>query len=119
MAYFAKLQNNIVVHIEVIHDNEAKTEEQGIKFLKSIYPNSNCEWVQTSDDSLNVTFRKNQAQKGGTYNKQLDAFIPPCDFKSWTFNKETCRYYPPIPRPAHWCRWNEEKQKWDLYGKDY
>lgn len=118
MASFAKLKDNIVQQVIVVHDNEVPTEKQGIAFLKSIYSDEDCTWVQ-SDDRAEVKFRKNKAEIGGTYNKELDAFIPPCNFKSWIFNKETCRYEAPIPRPAHWCRWNEEKQKWDLHGKDY
>ena len=112
MASFAKLQDNIVQQVVVVHNNEAPTEEQGIKFLKSLYTKEDCVWVQT-DENVEAKFRKNRANIGDTYNKELDAFIPRCDFKSWTFNKETCRYDPPVPRPAHWCRCNEEKQKWD------
>ena len=118
MASFAKLQDNIVQQVVVVHNNEAPTEEQGIKFLKSLYTKEDCVWVQT-DENVEAKFRKNRANIGDTYNEQLDAFIPRCDFKSWTFNKETCRYDPPVPRPAHWGRLNEEKQKWDLHGKDY
>ena len=118
MASFAKLKNNIVQQVIVVHDNEVPTEEQGIRFLKSLYPNEDCTWVQT-DDNVEAKFRKNRANIGDTYDKNLDAFIPACRFKSWTFNKETCRYDPPVPRPAHWSRWNEEKQKWDLHGIDY
>ena len=118
MASFAKLQDNIVQQVVVVHDNEAPTEAQGIKFLKSLYPKEDCIWVQT-DENVEAKFRKNRANIGDTYNEQLNAFIPRCNFNSWTFNKETCRYDPPVPKPAHWCRWNEEKLKWDLHGKDY
>ena len=118
MAAFAKVKDNIVQQVISVHDNEVPTEEKGIEFLKSLFPNEDCTWVQT-DENAEVKFRKNRANIGDTYNKELDAFIPRCDFKSWKFNKDTCRFDPPIPRPAHWCRWNEEKMKWDLAGIDY
>ena len=50
MASFAKLQDNIVQQVVVVHNNEAPTEEQGIKFLKSLYTKEDCVWVQTDEN---------------------------------------------------------------------
>ena len=38
MAHFAKLdENNIVQRVEVVHNNEAPTEEAGVAFLNKIH----------------------------------------------------------------------------------
>ena len=116
MAHFAELDdNNTVLRVIVVHNNEAPTEAKGIEFLKTIFPNIS-NWKQTS---YNAKFRKHFAEVRAKYDEDLDAFIPPCNFKSWTFNKNKCMYEAPIPKPKCLARWNEDKFKWEIYGKDY
>ena len=69
MAAFAKVKDNIVQQVISVHDNEVPTEEKGIEFLKSLFPNEDCTWVQT-DENAEVKFRKNRANIGDTYNKE-------------------------------------------------
>jgi hypothetical protein len=101
MAHFAQLDNNIVINIIVVHNNELldqdgnEIEQKGIDFCKSLY-GQDTEWVQTS---YNANFRKNYASGGGTYNKELDAFIGQKPYASWILNTDTCKWEAPLEKP--------------------
>jgi hypothetical protein len=58
-------------------------------------------------------FRKNYAGIGYTYNADIDAFVPPKPYASWTLNNDTALWEPPVPKPlgGMWT-WNEEGQEW-------
>tara|TARA_R100001086_G_C11639870_1_gene204239 strand:- start:65 stop:457 length:393 start_codon:yes stop_codon:yes gene_type:complete len=126
MAHFAKLdQNNIVITINVVHNNEllidgAENEQKGINFLNNLF-NTNDNWKQTSYNTLGgvhkldgTPFRKNYAGIGYTYNENKDAFIPPKPYSSWTLNDDTCRWEAPVAYPDDGkdYRWNEETTNW-------
>jgi hypothetical protein len=68
-------------------------------------------WVQTS---YNATFRKNYAGVGYRYDEDLDAFIPPQPFPSWTLNEVTARWMSPTPYPqdGRVYNWDEETLTW-------
>jgi len=59
-------------------------------------------------------FRKNFAGIGFLYSFELDAFIPPKPYNSWSLNETTCLWHPPVPYPddgkAYY--WDEESQSW-------
>ena len=59
-------------------------------------------------------FRKNYAGVGYTYSSQLDAFIPPQLYQSWTLDESTCLWEPPTQMPDDGKRylWNEETKSW-------
>ena len=71
-------------------------------------------WIETFiEDEDNP--RKDYASIGGTYRKDLDAFIPKKDDgkTSWVLDETTCRWKaptPPGPKPTDgkYYRWNEE-----------
>lgn len=118
MAHYAKLGLNykildvVVVDNKVITDENGKEVEQlGIDFLEELtnYPY----WVQTS---YNATIRKNYACHGFRYDEDLDAFIPPKPFTSWSLNEETCQWEAPTPSPSGDTpfMWDEETQEWVL-----
>lgn len=108
MAHFAKigLDNKVIdtVVIDNIHlmDHQGnEQEEKGIEYLRNLTGHEI--WVQYSYNTYANThvlgktpFRKNSAIVGGTYNSELDAFIPPepanNEISSFTFNSETCRW---------------------------
>lgn len=118
MAHFAQLdENNIVINIIVVHNNELldpmgiEQEQKGIEFCKNLF-GADTNWKQTS---YNATFRKNYACGGATYSPELDAFIPPKPWPSWTtLDTETCRYQAPIPYPQDGkvYLWNESVLNW-------
>ena len=121
MAHFAKLdKDNKVINVEVVANsvitdsNGQENEQIGINFLRELYEEPNGVWKQTS---YNGNFRKNFASIGTTYDETRDAFIPVKMYDSWTFNEDTCRYDPPVPKPADTETsaffWNEETRNWD------
>lgn len=116
MAHFAKLdENNVVLEVHVVNNNEllqdgVESEAKGIQFLvdwSGGYPL----WKQTS---YNGSFRKRYAGIGYIYNPQLDAFIPPKPFESWTLNEDTCLWEPsaPIPEDGQSYNWDESTLSW-------
>ena len=114
MAHFAKIDdNNIVKQVVVVSNDIATTEQSGIDFLNSLYPNNNLTWLQTS---YNGNIRKNFASINSTYDADRDAFIHPQPYLSWILNETTCGWESPIPYPTdeHTYDWNEENQTWDL-----
>lgn len=117
MANFAKLnENNEVINVIVLNNSELlvngkESEDQGIKFLKE-WSGGHENWKQCS---YNNNFRKNYPAIGGKYDAELDAFINPSPYESWLFNKDTCRWYAPVPYPddGKSYLWNEQLLNWE------
>jgi hypothetical protein len=117
MAHFAKLGiDNIVLEVLVVNNVDTMTpqgeekEEIGVAFLQNL--TGHAAWKQTS---YNNSFRKRYAGAGYTYNSELDAFIPPKPYTSWTLNTQTADWQAPVAYPSDdkSYLWNEENQTWD------
>ena len=109
MAHFAKVLNGLVTQVIVAEP----------EFFDSFIDTSPGEWVQTSYNTIGgehvdggIPLRKNYASVGFTYDRNLDAFIPPKPFPSWSLNEETCLWEPPTPKPEGVYFWDESKQEW-------
>jgi len=111
MAHFAKVNNNIVEQVIVAEP----------EFFETFVDTSPGEWIQTSYNtkggvhaSGGTPLRKNFAGIGFTYDKDLDAFIPPKPFNSWVLNEETCLWDPPTSEPNDDknYRWDESTTSW-------
>jgi hypothetical protein len=119
MAHFAQLSNDNTVS-QVIVVNNADTIDQdgneseaiGIAFCQTLL-GADTSWRQTS---YNAKIRKNYAGIGFTYDEDLDAFIPPKPFPSWSLDSQTCQWKPPIPYPTDGERyqWDEDELAWLL-----
>lgn len=77
MAYFAKLENNIVTQVISISNDVCgaeypASESVGQDFIASL--GLDGEWLQTS---FNNNFRGTYAGIGYTYDAELDEFVPP------------------------------------------
>ena len=91
MAHFAQLdENNVVIQVIVVSDSDTSDvngieyEEIGIAFCKKLF-GFNTNWKQTSyNDKIRVRY----AGIGYSYDENLDAFIPPKPYESWTLNQE-------------------------------
>jgi hypothetical protein len=101
MAHFAKLdENNVVTEVHVVANrdtsdaNGVEKEYIGQAFLEKLFGGN---WKQTS---YNGNIRKNYAGIGYTYNADIDAFVPPKPYASWTLNNETAQWEAPTPMPA-------------------
>jgi hypothetical protein len=117
MAHFAELgENNIVLRVIVVSNkdtsdiNGTEIESIGAEFCRSLLGGT---WKQTS---YNGNFRKRYAGIGYTYNSNLDAFIPPQPYPSWTLDNELADWVAPTPVPVEEgksFRWNESTLSWD------
>jgi len=117
MAHFAQInENNVVTQVIVVSNDDCPdpapdNEAQGQAFIASL--GLTGEWKQTS---YNARFRKNYAGIGFTFREDIDAFVSPQPYASWTLNEETAKWEAPIARPEEgaW-HWNETTQQWDEY----
>jgi hypothetical protein len=129
MAHYAELnENNEVIYVaymdnEIITDeNGNEVEELGIQHLHT-HHGADRKWVRTS---YRGNFRNKYAGVGDTYREDLDMFISPQPYPSWSLNETTGQWEAPIPAPelteeqtnseTHFYSytWNEETQSWDL-----
>jgi hypothetical protein len=125
MGHFAKLDENNIVTQVIVVDNKDITdpftgqedEILGIAFCKKLLGGK---WVQTS---YNGNIRKRYAGVNYSYNKALDAFVPPAPFDSWVLVDETADWEAPLgPAPelteeeieaGSRYQWNEEAYQED------
>ena len=63
-----------------------------------------------------ISFRKNYAGLGFTYDPIRDAFISPKPYPSWILNEETCIWEAPVPYPndGQLYSWDETTKSWVL-----
>jgi hypothetical protein len=114
MAHYCKLdENNIVTEVIVI-DNKDTADANGVE--KEYIGAAFCErlfggtWKQTS---YNGNIRKNYAGIGYTYNADIDAFVAPKPYASWTLDANAQWQAPTaMPTDGKMYSWNEETQTW-------
>lgn len=116
MAHYAQLdENNVVVSVIVV-DNKDTADANGVE--KEYIGAAFCErlfggtWKQTS---YNGNIRKNYAGIGYSYNADIDAFVPPQPYPSWTLDANA-QWQPPVAMPTdgNMYSWNETNQAWEV-----
>lgn len=124
MAHYAILdQNNVVINVITGRDEDDLVEgvDNWEDYYSSVHDGLRC--LRTSRNTKGnihldggVPFRKNYASIGYTYRDDIDAFIPPQLFDSWSLNEETCLWEPPVPYPddGNYYTWNEDALEWKL-----
>ena len=127
MAHFVQLdENNIVTQVIVVANedttdtNGVEVEEIGVAFCKKLL-GAETNWKQTS---YNNNMRVRYAGTGYLYDAELDAFIAPKPFESWTLVEETADWESPLgPAPElteaqvesrSFYKWDEENLAWVL-----
>ena len=118
MAHFAQIENNIVTQVIVI-DNKDTADASGVE--KEYIGAAFCErlfggtWKQTS---YNNRIRKHYAGIGYTYREDIDAFIPPQPFPSWTLDVDV-NWQPPVAMPTDGQKysWNESTLSWEVVNE--
>lgn len=107
MAHAAEIDpsTNRVLRVIVVHNTFEPNVEQ---WCADTYGGV---WKQTS---YNGTIRKNFAGIGYEYRADLDAFVPPQPFSSWTLEPQTAQWKPPVPYPSDggMYEWDEALQLW-------
>ena len=110
MAHFAKVNNGIVEQVIVAEP----------EFFQTFVDSSPGEWIQTSYNTRGGQhpegrpLRKNYAGVGYTYDRVLDAFIPPKPYASWLLNEDTCLWDAPVAYPddGKTYSWDEATTNW-------
>ena len=104
MSHWAEIdENNIVLRVLVGNNNSA---DEGEAFMNSL----GGTWVKTS---YNGTIRKNFAGIGFEYRADIDAFVAPQPYLSWTLDEEA-KWQPPVPYPTDGVMyiWDETITDW-------
>ena len=125
MAHFAQLDdNNVVTQVIVVSNddtsdsNGVETESIGVAFCQKLL-GADTNWKQTS---YNNNMRTRYAGIGYSYNSELDAFIPPQPYASWTLNSTSKDWEAPITQPTltdeqiaanSYYRWDEDAYQAD------
>jgi len=111
MAYYAFLDENNIVTEVIPGINETE-------LIEGLTPEiwyGNFRGQVCKRTSYNDNIRKRYAGIGYSYSEELDAFILPKPFSSWSLNEETCDWEAPTPRPTDGDYvWNESTLSWDL-----
>ena len=117
MAHYAQIdENNIVTQVIVI-DNKDTADANGVE--KEYIGAAFCErlfggtWKQTS---YNGNIRKNYAGIGYAYNADIDAFVAPKPYASWTLDANA-QWQPPVAMPTDGTMespytWDEATTSW-------
>ena len=107
MAHFAEIDgNNIVKRVIVVGDADCNggdfptSEASGAAFCNKLLGGT---WKQTS---YNNNFRKRYAGTGYKYDADLDMFISPQPYASWTLNSEG-DWEAPVAKPEGDYTWDE------------
>jgi len=115
MAHFAQINSdNVVTQVIVVSNDDCgggdypESDAVGAAFCTNLLGGT---WKQTS---YNNNFRVRYAGIGYAFDEDLDAFIAPKPYPSWTLNEETADWEAPVARPEEgaWA-WNEANQRWD------
>lgn len=110
MSHFAKVVAGKVVQVIVAEPEFFETYSEAV-------PGT---WLQTSYNTYGNQhpegrpLRGNFAGIGFTYDQANDVFYAPQPYPSWTLNKSTWLWEPPIPFPTDGKLyvWNEETTSW-------
>jgi hypothetical protein len=110
MSYFARVNAQGIVEQVIVAEQD---------FINTL-PDATS-WLQTSYNTRGgvhilggTPLRKNFANSGFSYSMQLDAFIPPKPFASWTLNEDSCLWESPTPMPedGKTYKWDESITNW-------
>jgi hypothetical protein len=121
MGHYAKIEKNKVVEVVVASSNYFDAKRDTLfkgEWIKTSYNTHggihyNSETNEPSENQTKA-LRKNFAGIGYTYDRKLDAFIPPKPYPSWLLDKETCTWNAPAKHPSDdsFYIWDEEKKSW-------
>ncbi len=112
MTHFAEIDSNGIVLRVIVAEQD---------FINSGKVGNPKNWIQTSYNTIHgihktggIPLRKNYAGIGYKYHSDIDAFVPPKEFPSWTLNTEKGIYEAPalMPKDGKFYGWDEETLSW-------
>ena len=102
MSHFAEISQDGTVLRVVVGDGDGPSAEAAMSMLLG------GDWRQTS---YNGNFRGHFAGIGHRYDAELDLFIAPKPYSSWTLGPDG-NWIPPTPKPDGPWHWDEASQTW-------
>ena len=117
MAYYAFLdENNIVTEVIVGKDEGEDDVDWEVwygEFRGQVCKRTSYNTTGNTHKSGGTPYRGNYAGLGYTYRADIDAFVPPQPFSSWTLNSNVVWQAPAaMPTDGKMYSWNEETQTW-------
>jgi len=102
MAWYAKIQNNVVVEVTYAPD---KNDSDWL------YREFGGVWLKCKEDG---SLRNLFPTIGFTYNENEDSFYPPKPFESWNFDRVEKRWTAPVscPQDTNRYKWDESTTSW-------
>jgi hypothetical protein len=117
MAHYAFLDENNIVTLVISGKDEG---EDGIDweqwygdFRGQVCKRTSYNTIENVHTNGGIPFRGNYAGIGFTYRADIDAFVPPQPFPSWTLDSNVV-WQPPVPLPldGNMYSWDEATTSW-------
>jgi len=99
MAYFAKIENNIVTQVIKAGQNFIDNHCEGTWVQTSYNTHGNVHYGQDGESDDGVALRGNYAGIGYTYDATNDVFYAQKPYASWTLGSNSWTWNPPITLP--------------------
>ena len=118
MAHYAFLDSNNVVTDVIVGKDEGGDgidwEVYYGDFRGQVCKRTSYNTISNVHTNGGTPYRGNYAGIGYTYRSDIDAFVPPQPYASWTLDEETCLWQSPVAMPTDGKAyvWNEETLQW-------
>ncbi len=117
MSHFAKVEDGIVVAVQVADQDWVDAQPDSDKYIQTSYNTWGGKHYdpETGQEDSGTPLRKNYAGIGDTYDSTRDAFYAPQPHPSWTLNETTFQWECPVPSPYTKIPhiWNEDTLSWE------
>jgi hypothetical protein len=117
MAHYAFLDENNIVTEVIVGKNEGEDDINWEvwygDFRGQVCKRTSYNTLGNVHTNGGTPYRGNYAGIGFTYQANIDAFIPPQPYPSWTLDSNVV-WHPPVARPTDekMYSWDEETQAW-------
>jgi hypothetical protein len=112
MSHFAKIENNIVITVNVAEQEFIDTQD-GTWIQTSYNTRGNVHYGQDGEPDGGVALRGNYAGIGHTYDADNDVFYEQQPYASWTLNTDTWQWISPNAYP------NSDDDKFYQWDEDF
>ena len=119
MAHYAFLDENNIVTLVIVGKDEGEDgidwEVQYGDFRGQVCKRTSYNTIGNVHSNGGTPFRGNYAGIGYTYRADIDAFVPPQPYPSWTLDSNVVWKSPvPYPLDDKMYRWDENNQAWEV-----
>ena len=119
MAHFAKIEDGIVTDVIVAEQSFIDSGAVGSGWIQTSYnTHGGVHYSPDGKPDSGTALRKNYAAIGDHYDAAAHAFYSRQPYPSWTLDRNTFLWTPPVPYPDtdYVYYWNEVAQCWQEIG---